>query len=51
AKFKSNIRRNPLKKRDELTPRVAEAYRSVTPKYCKVWIRNATSYWDRCLQK
>lgn len=34
SKIKSGIRRNPLKKDDELTPRIAEACNTVTTKDC-----------------
>ncbi|KAG2200873.1 hypothetical protein INT46_006435, partial [Mucor plumbeus] len=46
SKIKQNIRRNPLKKGDELTPRIAEACKTVTVEYCQGWIRHAETYWD-----
>ena len=51
SKIKQNIRRNPLKKGDELTPRIAEACKTVTVEYCQGWIRHAETYWDRYLNK
>lgn len=51
SKIKKNIRRNPLEKGDELTPRIAEACKTVTTQDCQDWVKHATSYWDRCLQK
>ena len=35
SKIKQNIRRNPLKKGDELTPRIAEACKTVTVEDCQ----------------
>lgn len=51
SKIKQNIRRNPLKRGDELTPRIAEACKTVTVEDCQGWIRHAETYWDRCLNK
>jgi hypothetical protein len=38
-KSKKNIIRNPLKKEDELTPRIAEACGSFTVEDCLGWIK------------
>lgn len=51
SKIKSGIRRNPLRKGDELTPRIAEACNTVTTKDCLQWVKHAESYWERCIQK
>ncbi|KAG2195265.1 hypothetical protein INT46_001996 [Mucor plumbeus] len=51
SKIKQNIQRNPLKKGDELKPRIVEACKTVTVEDCQGWIRHAETYWDRCLNK
>jgi hypothetical protein len=51
SKIKKNIRRNPLDKTDQLTPRIAEACTLITKSDCQGWIRHAETYWERCLQK
>lgn len=51
SKIKKNIRQNPLEKGDELTPRISEASKTVTTQDCLGWVKHATSYWDRGLQR
>ncbi|KAI9302354.1 hypothetical protein BJ944DRAFT_146174, partial [Cunninghamella echinulata] len=51
SKIKKNIRRNPLGKDDQLTPRIAEACKAVTVEDCLGWISHSEKYWERCLQK
>ncbi|CEP06802.1 hypothetical protein [Parasitella parasitica] len=51
SKMKKHIRRNPLDKADTLTPRIAESISKVTIDDCKGWVRQAETFWDRCLNK
>ncbi|KAG2201908.1 hypothetical protein INT46_001567 [Mucor plumbeus] len=44
SKVKSGIKRNPLKKGDELTPLTAEACNTATTKDCLQWVKHAESY-------
>lgn len=51
AKIESVIRRDALKKDEKLTLRIAEACKTVTPKYCLNWVKHPETYWDRCIQR
>jgi len=51
AKIKSDIKRNPLDKADQLTPRIASACQKVSVSDCQGWIRHSESFWDRCINK
>lgn len=51
SKIKKNIRRNPLSKLDQLTPRIAEACATVTVNDCVNWIKHSETFWDRCLNR
>ncbi|GAA5814618.1 hypothetical protein MFLAVUS_008117 [Mucor flavus] len=48
---RSNIKRNPLDKADNLTSRLPGACGSVTVQDCQGWIRHAETFWDRCINK
>lgn len=50
SKIKKHIKRNPLAKDDQLTPRIAAACNTVTVDDCG-WIRHSESFWERCLQR
>ncbi|KAI8880950.1 hypothetical protein K501DRAFT_190068, partial [Backusella circina FSU 941] len=45
------IKRNPLDKADQPTPRIASACRKVSVSDCQGWIRHSESFWDRCINK
>ncbi|GAA5811079.1 hypothetical protein MFLAVUS_004508 [Mucor flavus] len=51
VKIKSNIKRNPLDKADNLTSRLPGVCGSVTVQDCQGWIRHAETFWDRCINK
>ncbi|KAG2212586.1 hypothetical protein INT47_000562 [Mucor saturninus] len=51
SKIKSNIKRNPLDKADNLTSRLPGVCGSVTVQDCQGWIRHAETFWDRCIKK
>lgn len=44
AKIKGNIRRSPLDENSTLTPRIAEACKTVTVDNCLGWIRHSETY-------
>lgn len=51
SKIKSNIKRSPLDKADNLTSRLPGACGSVTAQDCQGWVRHAETFWDRCINK
>ncbi|CEP15026.1 hypothetical protein [Parasitella parasitica] len=51
SKIKSNIKRNPLDKADNLTLHLPGPCGSVTVQDCQGWIRHAETFWDRCINK
>lgn len=51
AKIKGNIKRSPLDENSTLTPRIAEACKTVSADNCLGWIRHSESYWGKCIDK
>ncbi|PHZ11380.1 uncharacterized protein RHIMIDRAFT_257386, partial [Rhizopus microsporus ATCC 52813] len=51
AKIKSNIKRNPLDKENELTSRIAKACQTVTVSHRQGWIRHSEVFWERCTSR
>ncbi|KAI8877517.1 hypothetical protein K501DRAFT_138918, partial [Backusella circina FSU 941] len=49
SKVKASVKRDFLTESDNLSARITESAKQVAVGDCQGWIRNSTSFFDRCL--
>lgn len=51
SKVKFGVRREELSEKDQLTPRIMDSVKKVSPTDCEGWIRHSISFFERCLNE